>query len=94
MSARVGSWLPLLLADPSPCLRLLVLRELLDRPDDDGEVQELRDLRTADTAIADLLTGQQADGSWRADGRVWQGGDARATALALVRMGYLGFGAE
>jgi hypothetical protein len=94
MSARVGSRMPLLLADPSPCLRLLVLRELLGRPDDDSEVQELCDLRAADTAVADLLAGQQADGSWRADGRVWQGGDARATALALMRLGYLGFGGE
>ena len=29
------SWLPLLLADPSACLRWLVLRDLFGRPADD-----------------------------------------------------------
>ena len=32
------TWLPLLLADASPNLRLLVLRELLGRPPGDPEV--------------------------------------------------------
>jgi hypothetical protein len=94
VSVSGGPRLPLLLADPSPCLRLLVLRELLDRPDSDGEVEELQCLRASDPVVADLLVGQQADGSWRADGRMWQGSDARATALALMRLGYLGFGAQ
>ena len=38
------TWAPLLLADPSPCLRWLVLTQLLDRAEDDPEVQELRDV--------------------------------------------------
>ena len=29
------TWAPLLLADPSPCLRWLVLTQLLARPEDD-----------------------------------------------------------
>lgn len=94
MSARLGRRLPLLLADPSPCLRLLVLREVLERQDDDGEVEELRELRERDQMVTDLLAAQQADGSWQADGRVWRGSPARATALALIRLGYLGFGTE
>jgi hypothetical protein len=92
MSTRLGPRLPLLLADPSPCLRLLVLRELLERPDCDPEVQELVALRETDWAVSDLLPAQRADGSWRADGRLWRGSPARATALALMRLGYLGFG--
>jgi hypothetical protein len=35
------TWAALLLADPSPCLRQLVLRELLYRPEGDPEVSEL-----------------------------------------------------
>ena len=46
------TWLPLLLADPSPCLRWLVHRELLGRPGDDPEVRELVDLREADPLVA------------------------------------------
>ena len=46
---------PLLLADPSPNLRLLVLRELLGRPGDDAEVGELLALREADPLVRELL---------------------------------------
>ena len=35
------TWAALLLADPSPCLRRLVLRDLLGRQADDPEVREL-----------------------------------------------------
>jgi hypothetical protein len=94
VSAHSASRLPLLLADPSPSLRLLVLRELLDRPDDDEEVQELDQVRTSDPVLTGLFAGQQADGSWHADGRAWQGSNARATALALMRLAYLGFRAQ
>jgi hypothetical protein len=75
-------------------LRLLVLRELLERPGDDVEMQELASLRETEPLVVDLFRNQQADGSWRADGRVWQGGPLRATSLALMRLGYLGFGSE
>ncbi|GEM_PF-518454 len=88
-SSRVA----LLLADPSPCLRLLVLRELLGYPDNDPEVQELLALREQDPLVAGLLSQQTEDGSWEADGRLWQGSRQRATYLALMRLGYLGFDA-
>jgi hypothetical protein len=81
----------LLLADPSVCLRLLVLRQFLGRQPDDPEVQELLRLRESDPVVADLLAGQHPDGSWTADGRLWQGSAMRATALALMRLGYVGF---
>ncbi|MBN1935567.1 MAG: hypothetical protein JW934_12945, partial [Anaerolineae bacterium] len=60
--------------------------------DDDPEVQELIALREQDALVADLLNHQHDDGSWEADGRLWQGGRARATCLTLMRLGYLGFG--
>ena len=88
------SFLSLLLADPSPCLRVLALRDLFGRADDDPEVQELIELREQDPLVVDLFKLQQDDGSWRADGRIWQGGARRATSLALMRLGYLGFGGD
>lgn len=89
-------WAALLLADPSPCLRLLVLRELLQRAEDDAEVQELAGLRPSDPLAAGLLELQAADGSWPSG--VLAGTTAAnpvyATAIALMRLGYLGFGPE
>ncbi|MHB9033060.1 MAG: hypothetical protein ACYC6L_08430 [Anaerolineae bacterium] len=86
------TWVPLLLADPSPCLRWLVLRDLLHRPGDDHELAELASLRTDDPLIADLVSRQHADGSWQAGDPAWMGQGSRiqATALALHRLGYLG----
>ena len=85
------TWAPLLLADPSPCLRLLVLRELLGRPEDDPEVRELAGLRDTDPIVAELLTLQESDGSWRAVDAASRQGKLRGTSLALTRLGYLGF---
>jgi hypothetical protein len=82
------------LADPSPCLRWLTLRELLNREVGDAEVQELFELRDQDPFVAPLVAAQAPDGSWKADGVLWQGGPLRATLLALMRLGYLGFGPE
>jgi hypothetical protein len=87
------TWLPLLLADPSPHLRLLVLRELLGRPGDDDEVQELESLREQDPVLRELLALQNEDGSWRAGegaGESWQ--RIQTTSRALIRLGYLGYG--
>lgn len=76
----------LLLADSSPCLRYLVLRELLERPGDDAEVAELEAARHEDPLLTDLASLQAADGSW--------GSSIVATARALARLGYVGFGRE
>ena len=96
MKQVTGTWAALLLADPSPCLRLLVLRELLRRPQDDAEVLELRELREADPLVADLLRLQAPDGSWMSIdlGRTASAGQVVATAQALMRFGYLGFERE
>jgi hypothetical protein len=90
------TWIALLLADPSPCLRGRVLRELLGRPDDDPEVRELATLRATDPLVADLLALQAADGAWAKADTIGLGTGDRilATARALLRLGVLGFGPD
>ncbi|MFW9950844.1 MAG: prenyltransferase/squalene oxidase repeat-containing protein [Candidatus Thorarchaeota archaeon] len=85
------TWIPLLLSDPSPSLRLLVLKELLNRQDNDPEVLELKELQENDTLITSLLKFQLPDGSWNKDdlGSTAPGGHIQATSQALVRLGYL-----
>ena len=87
-------WPPLLLADPSPCLRWLVLRDLLNLPPDAPELVELADLRQQDPLAHSLLDLQQPDGSWQpaALSHNWgHGGGILATSVALARLAYLGF---
>jgi hypothetical protein len=80
------TWLPLLLADPSPCLRWLVLRDLFHRPAHDPEMEELAPQRDSDPLAAEIPALQSDDGSSQA------GSDyIRMTAFALARLGYLGF---
>jgi hypothetical protein len=90
------TWTALLLADPSPCLRSLVLRELLHRSDNDPEVQELEGLREADPIVLRVLSLQSSDGSWGAAGIGGNGSSDRiqATSQALTKLGYLGFGSD
>ncbi len=80
------SWIPLLLADSSACLRWLVLRRLLQRADTDEEVSELSAMRNSDPLISSLIRSQLPDGSWEHA--------LLPTSLALSRLGYLGFGAD
>jgi hypothetical protein len=90
------TWAPLLLSDPSPCLRLLVLRDLLHRRQNDPERQELEALCEQDPIINDLLQRQNPDGSWHNIGinDNAPGGDLQFTAQALTRLGYLGLGPD
>ncbi len=90
------TWAPLLLADPSPLLRLRVLRELLDRPADDAEVLELAELARTDPLALRLFDQQGPDGSWKAGlpDDTAASTPVLATALALMRLGYLGFGPD
>ena len=85
-------WAPLLLAHPSPCLRLLVLKELLKRPDQDEEVIELVNMRKKDFLVSDLLRLQNPDGSWNTQDSagLTLGTTLLNTAQALARLGYLG----
>ena len=85
----------LLLANPSPSLRLLVLRDLLNRPEDEEEVLELKKLQEEDPLILRILALQNADGSWRggeSGGKIL--GRLRLTAQALTSLGYLGLGPD
>lgn len=87
------TWIPLLLADPSPCLRLRVLQDLLGRTNADPEVSELIAMRERDPLVSDLLSCQESDGSWSTSalqGNI-PGGNLQATSQALTRLGYLGF---
>jgi hypothetical protein len=83
-------WAPLLLADPSPSMRLLVLRELLGASSDDPEVVELTKLRESETLVTNLLEVQREDGSWSQSSPSSTGGLIQETAQALTRLGYLG----
>jgi hypothetical protein len=66
----------LLLADPSPALRLRVLTELLDAPDDDPEVRDLAARRNRMPQVDALLA---------TDPR-----DLRQLCWTLCRLGFLG----
>jgi hypothetical protein len=87
-------WPPLLLADPSPCLRWRVVRDLLDLPSSHPEAIELAALRQSDPLAVELLTLQRPDGAWDAAAlsrRMGGGTTIHATSLALARLGFLGF---
>ncbi len=88
------TWAPLLLADPSPCLRWLVLTQLLGRGEDDPEVVELAALRATDPLVESLAATQSADGAWRMGSfpASWGDDPLRFTGHALARLGFLGFG--
>lgn len=87
------TWLPMLLADPSPCLRRLVLRDLFHRPEHDPELRELASQLETDPLATQILELQDADGSWKiglsAPGTAG-GGHIYSTAFALTRLGFLG----
>jgi hypothetical protein len=88
-------WAPLLLVDPSASLRLLVLRELLNRSESDDEVRELKRLQKADPLVTKVLELQNEDGSWRGgEGGGEILGQIRLTAQALMGLGYLGLGSD
>jgi len=82
------SWTPLLLSDPSPNVRYLILKHLLDEPE---EAAELENLRNQDPIIKKLLASQNPDGSWSPEsitGNAPQG-KIQTTAQALTRLGYM-----
>ena len=88
--------LPALLAERSSCLRTLVLRDLLERADDDDELVELESMRGDDPLVAELVTLQSPEGHWRAGDGAWRSHShpLMMTCMAMTRLGYLGFGPE
>ncbi|MBN2532789.1 MAG: terpene cyclase/mutase family protein [Spirochaetales bacterium] len=83
----------LLLTDPSPCLRLLVLTYLLNKASNSGEVKELRELREQDYLVRDIRALQEKNGAWSRDAIRGTAGSGRVqtTAFVLKRLGYIGF---
>ena len=85
------TWIPLLLASPSPILRYLVFRDLLEDPVE-GEMEEIRDLRDTDPLVCDLLNLQAPDGSWplAESAGLTLAPPLFNTSQALARLGYYG----
>ena len=85
-----------LLADRSPCLRMLVLRDLLGRPSEDRELAELETLREEDSLVTGLLKFQSDEGQWTVGDGAWRSHSHRLmmTSMAMVRLGYLGLGPD
>jgi hypothetical protein len=74
----------LLLTDPSPCLRLRVLTELVGKPSEDAEVRELRRMRVRDPAATGLLSQEEG-------GSTTNGSATVVLGFELARLGFLGF---
>ena len=90
-------WLPILLADPSACLRFLVLRDLFQRESQDEELLECAASRLSDPLVQRILAVQDEDGSWPPGAlAIGRAGGTRVlmTGMALSRLGYLGFHEE
>jgi hypothetical protein len=87
------TWIPLLLTDPSPCLRSLVLTELLGYSEEEEEVLELTELRELDPLVTTLIKLQKPNGSWDSFdlSRVSSSANLQITSMVLQRLGYLGF---
>jgi hypothetical protein len=83
----------LLLADRSPCLRLLVLKNCLGLPNTHPEVRELEAVKEKDPIASVLLKSQLEDGSWRDASRP-AGPRIVSTSMGLSRLSFLGFKAE
>ncbi|UCG01252.1 MAG: hypothetical protein JSW11_16750 [Candidatus Heimdallarchaeota archaeon] len=88
------NWIPLLLADPSPCLRLLVLKELLHKKESDPEIQELKEMLNSDPLIINLISFQQSDGSWKEIDSSTYTDKITSTSMVLLRFGFLGFSSD
>ena len=86
-------WTYLLLADPSPNLRYLILAELLNTKENENEIKDLFNLRLSDPIVKPLIDQQLDNGSWNA-GMIY-GSEHRTnfqvTCDVLKRLGYLGF---
>ncbi|MCW4014556.1 MAG: terpene cyclase/mutase family protein [Candidatus Bathyarchaeota archaeon] len=82
------SWTPLLLTDPSPNLRYLSLKYLLDEPE---EAAELEKQRLEDPIVKQLLTSQNPDGSWSQESITGNAphGKVQVTSQVLTRLGFL-----
>lgn len=77
----------LLLASPSPCLRYLVLKEILHTAGGDGEIDEIYAMREEDPVISDIISyyGTGIKNQYRITGSIFE------AAFHMSRLGFLGF---
>ncbi|NIO71483.1 MAG: hypothetical protein GTN71_21250, partial [Anaerolineae bacterium] len=68
-SALKADPIPWLLEPDNPSVRYWTLRDLLDRPEDDAEVQAARAAVVGSDVVQRLLAAQHPDGYWGDDPR-------------------------
>jgi hypothetical protein len=87
------TWIPLLLADPSPSFRILVLKNLLGKTEDNEEVKELREIQEQDPILENILKFQLANGSWdtKISGDTAVAGNIQFASQNLVKLAYLDY---
>src|SRR2546427_7929112 len=69
---RSDTALDWLLEENQPSIRYLALTQLLDRPEDDGEVQIAKEMIGKTGWAADILAAQSPGGWWASDERLYQ----------------------
>lgn len=84
-----GDPLPWLLDPSEPNVRYLALRDLLDRPADDPELLEVRDLAHQQGPIPAVLDEMDPEGYWVKAGPGY-GPKYRSTVWAMILLGQLG----
>ena len=72
MPRRSNTALDWLLEENQPSIRYLALTQLLDRPEDDGEVQIAKEMIGKTGWAADILAAQDPGGWWASDERLYQ----------------------
>jgi len=84
-----GEALAWLLEDNEPSVRYLALRDLLERPAEDAELQEARELAHRQGAIATVLNEMNPEGYWVKAGPGY-GPKYHSTVWAMILLGQLG----
>ena len=84
-----GDALSWLLEDNEPNVRYLALRDLLERPAEDAELQEARELAHRQGAIATVLNEMNPEGYWVKAGPGY-GPKYHSTVWAMILLGQLG----
>lgn len=83
----------ILLTDPSPILRYLVLKNIFGKDASELELEELRQRFSADQVSKELLSLQQKNGSWERLSKADHVASSPVvlTSVALCRLSFLGF---
>ena len=78
-----------LLEPSNPSVRYFALRHLLDRPEDDAEVQAARHVIMTSEPVQNILSAQDAEGYWGKPGKGYSP-KYRATSWQLLFLAELG----